>query len=332
MALGLNPANLRYSVAGPTFASNGVYAQSVFDQGYNQVHEAITSIGAYNAYFGPNNLGVGDLCHNFGPLGTPCVPNSDTFALDQAYPGFSNALIDGVRQNDWPQGGPLFLWNYGRHELLDWAGGAVDNFENQMYGAANKLTGGLLDLGMDNARPFGTPGQQFDWSERSDAMDNITAQSHFGQYQIWHSMSPDSTLTNTNVRDLIIGQLSDWYSSALCSQAQSPDGIGLMGRISHTIEDSFSGGHVLRGDDGTIQAFYNYNSPGQSQFHSAYDGFDNQDQIDQAIAAVTGAFMLYKQGAPLEAFQAYLTKYVYPIAPGYENSLTNTALFRRRGT
>ena len=69
----------------------------------------------------------------------------------------------------------------------------------------------------------------------------LSCRSHYGDLQYWHSMAPTGNWTNQEVLEKIIAQAKEWYEAAL-QQNQ----IFHIGKILHTVQDSYSRSHVVR--------------------------------------------------------------------------------------
>lgn len=165
--------------------------------------------------------------------------------------------------------------------------------------------------------------------------DTITNKSHFGEYQIWHSMTPDNgtgkIYSNGEVKDLIINQAVKWYE-----QAQNTGNTFHLGKVLHMVQDSYSHSHVMRDENGKIKKFQSYNEQDahdhgtvdKPQIITMTDSIGIKRQVpddwrkipgtEQAIEASTAILKLYKSGASSKELVDYLRDKVYP----FENEQT----------
>lgn len=168
-----------------------------------------------------------------------------------------------------------------------------------------------------------------------DTPGTITNDSHYGKYQIWHSMTPDDgtgrVYTNGEVKDLIINQAVQWYE-----QAQHEGNTFHLGKVLHMVQDGYSRSHVVRDEHGNIKSFQSYNEQ-DGHAHGLEDkpqiktviessGIERQVPDDwqkvpgalQALEASTAILKLYKSGASSNELADYLRDKVYP----FENEQT----------
>lgn len=163
----------------------------------------------------------------------------------------------------------------------------------------------------------------------------ITNDSHYGKYQIWHSMTPnDGTgriYSNGEVKAMIINQAVEWYE-----KAQSTDNTFHLGKVLHMVQDSYSRSHVMRDENDKIKSFQSYN---EQDGHA--HGLEDKPQIKtviesngiirqvpddwqkvpgamQALDASTNILKLYKSGAGSKKLANYLLDKVYQ----FENEQT----------
>ena len=77
--------------------------------------------------------------------------------------------------------------------------------------------------------------------------DSIITESHFGRKSYWHSMSPLEGKTLQEVAEGIVGRIGIIYQQALeLYQTDKLLSIFHLGRLLHTIQESYSPGHVVR--------------------------------------------------------------------------------------
>jgi len=105
---------------------------------------------------------------------------------------------------------------------------------------------------------------KFVYAEKAGILDSIVAQTHFGCLQLWHAMSPINTTpqmlkkdpglitlvyTNEDVGKLIVNSMTNMWKKAVERIKEKRYDISdwLIGRISHTIGDSYAQGHTYRG-------------------------------------------------------------------------------------
>jgi len=87
----------------------------------------------------------------------------------------------------------------------------------------------------------------------------VLSQSHYGCLQHWHSMAPtvfpgtdgqtastQVVFSNAEVKHLIKAQLVAWWTAAVAAKTDSTQAAYNIGRILHTIGDSFPAGHTVR--------------------------------------------------------------------------------------
>jgi hypothetical protein len=163
----------------------------------------------------------------------------------------------------------------------------------------------------------------------------IANDSHYGKYQIWHSMTPyDGTArvySNGEVKNLIINQAIEWYE-----KAQSTGDSFHLGKVLHMVQDSYSRSHVVRDENGKIINFQSYNEQ-DGHAHGLEDkppiktvtesnGIQRQVLEDwrtvpgalQALGTSTAILELYQGGANAKELADYLRNHVYQ----FENEQT----------
>ena len=143
---------------------------------------------------------------------------------------------------------------------------------------------------------------------------SIAYESHYGSKQYWHSMSPSNNLTNQEVLDLIIKQARDWFSKGLTEK--EGNGLFHVGKLLHTIQDSYSKSHVIR-DESTneVIGFQNYSEQDEKK-HSEVDKDPNNKGVRDAQKASEWILQLYQgcgKDTPecIENLIRYLTNEVY---------------------
>ena len=88
-------------------------------------------------------------------------------------------------------------------------------------------------------------------------------QTHFGDTQFYHSMKNDEP-SELGVVYKIKNQLIEWYKKSIykigieCTSLKNPGRINFLGRILHTIQDSYSESHTHRDANYNIVEFFSY--------------------------------------------------------------------------
>jgi len=111
-----------------------------------------------------------------------------------------------------------------------------------------------------------------------------TLESHYGNPH-WHSMSAKNE-TADETKQAISNQLSEWYDSALSAKSPKEQG-DYMGKILHTLQDSWSPAHVDRDLSGSILGFQNYDRQ-DPDAHTKTEHVDvnNPDAVDVSVKAL----------------------------------------------
>ncbi len=146
----------------------------------------------------------------------------------------------------------------------------------------------------------------------------ITNNSHYGQNQFWHSMTPPGDFKNGDVLDKIVHQAVQWYE-----QAQKEKNIFHVGKILHIVQDSYSEAHTIRSKDGKIVTFQSYDKqdPNKHEKADVIPRWGTWRDVPGAISALqasTKILELYKSEASSKALEDYLRNQVFP----FENGLT----------
>jgi hypothetical protein len=176
------------------------------------------------------------------------------------------------------------------------------------------------------------PKKMVDFLVRWGASDlEVTRQSHFGYLQSMHAMGDDPNETNRQVQEKIVGRLVHWYRLALTSQRDGPHYIGRMG---HTIADSFAGGHTSRGNDG-IEQFQNYNDQDHDKHSEAdqqaqkvmagdgrYQDFAEIPGIKESIGNLAELIVMYKNKVEPEKVEQWLKTNVFGLNPAFADRLS----------
>lgn len=154
----------------------------------------------------------------------------------------------------------------------------------------------------------------------------LSHDSHYGEFQFWHSMAFPSAKTAEEVRTKILEQADEWYDLASAARRKGDQKTAgeLMGRLVHMVQDSYSVAHVKRDDRGRITGFQDYNAQDAGEHSEAdspaqgnpYKYADLEKYLPGAAEAMAAtrdllAFFLSEQ-KPL--FMARIES-VYDVAP-----------------
>lgn len=165
--------------------------------------------------------------------------------------------------------------------------------------------------------------------------------SHYGRNQIWHAMSPGSHLTNGQIVSAILRQHETWWAWALadCRTTRGvplpigilPQGLFHVGKVLHTVQDSFSGSHTIRDGNRHIVSFQDYTAQ-----DAAAHGEHDKDRATKALHDIPGAteavqhstaiLRLFRDRRPFAEVRAYLLEHVFKLAPGAENTPSGQVL------
>jgi hypothetical protein len=112
----------------------------------------------------------------------------------------------------------------------------------------------------------------------------------------------------------MIGQLAEWYNSA-----RSTSNVQFLGRMLHTIQDSFSQSHTMRNGNFEIEHFFNYNNQDPDK-HALSDrgNWNNLPGTSEAVLSSIGVLRSYLNGDSTQQVMDYL-RGVFKLAPGTEN-------------
>jgi len=164
--------------------------------------------------------------------------------------------------------------------------------------------------------------------------ENITARSHHGDLQYFHSMSPDTSMSRRDVRKKMLkwaGFLVD-VSAGKIKPGESISTIGpiaglfptrstvsdlfvadssaadiyvrqrAVGALLHMVQDSHSHGHTKRSSDGGIVSFHCYSDPDHDHNkHALKDVWAPGATLKQRVANTDGAADAVRKGAGLLA-------------------------------
>jgi LysM repeat protein len=153
----------------------------------------------------------------------------------------------------------------------------------------------------------------------------LTQESHFGTLQYLHAMTPDSALTNRQVRDLLVDKLVQRYVYA--SNSDRP--MFYIGTMGHPVADSYSDSHTIRGIRG-IQQFQDFNAQEQrlhgeadhvilnsTTGNSRYPNFADIPRIKISIEQNAMLIIMHKQNASPAEVLKYLSEEVFRLDPRY---------------
>lgn len=154
----------------------------------------------------------------------------------------------------------------------------------------------------------------------------LANRSHYGDLQYWHSMAPAGKHTNGEVVDLIVKQLRKWFQAAL-----DQDEIFHVGKMLHTVQDSYSRSHVIRKESKSEEL--HTKKVVKFQAYDAQDAHKHgeADKIQKGgIWKIPGALdarkasveilKMYKRKATLDELETFLRETVYPFAPGAKDA------------
>jgi len=185
---------------------------------------------------------------------------------------------------------------------------------------------------------------------KADENDTVR-KSHFGENQYWHSMCPKlpskKTLTNEDVKDMIMKQLEKWYKEALeyKEKKNTRKSLFALGKLCHVIQDSFVLSHcwrryygdekfiglkrIKKGDHGKIWTFQDYAAQ-DGNFHAMADspkqdedaitiGYESAEYATKEIMfRYSENFMWGRGRSGVGSPREFLEK-VYEIYPGRED-------------
>jgi hypothetical protein len=145
---------------------------------------------------------------------------------------------------------------------------------------------------------------------------------HYGDKQIWHSMAPVGTWTNAQVLEKIIDQARDWYNSAL-SNGRGAYAFGQLGKLSHILQDAYSGAHVDRDKDRQVRGFQGF---GQQSVHAhgiadkvgEYGSWEKIPGAQEAFGATLALLWIFKNKVPFDGpggVAELMKNHVYKFAP-----------------
>jgi RHS repeat-associated protein len=119
-----------------------------------------------------------------------------------------------------------------------------------------------------------------------DSYGNWTSyRSHFGDLQWWHSMQSNEK-TAQEIQEKMIGLAIQQANAFNANSQKDCERAGrLLGFALHTIEDSFSKAHTVRGADWSISRFQNYGQQ-DSHKHGEADKEKGSPEYQQAVNAV----------------------------------------------
>ncbi|MFO1513962.1 MAG: hypothetical protein U1F83_13765 [Verrucomicrobiota bacterium] len=113
----------------------------------------------------------------------------------------------------------------------------------------------------------------------------MSYRSHFGDLQWWHSMQSNEK-TAQEIQEKMIGLAIQQANAFNANSQKDCEQAGrLLGFALHTIEDSFSKAHTVRGADWSISRFQNYGQQ-DSHKHGEADKEKGSAEYQQAVSAV----------------------------------------------
>jgi len=147
--------------------------------------------------------------------------------------------------------------------------------------------------------------------------------SHYGDKQIWHSMAPVGTWTNAQVLEKIIDQAREWYNSALAN-GRGAYAFGQLGKLSHILQDAYSGSHVDRDKELQVKGFQSYDQQsghahGNADKVGEYGSWDKIPGAEGAYGATLALLWIFKNKVPFDEVGGVadlIRNHVYKFAPG----------------
>lgn len=159
----------------------------------------------------------------------------------------------------------------------------------------------------------------------------LANRSHYGDLQFWHAMAPNNKMTNGDVVEKIIKQHKAWYERAVAKN--NPFHVG---KILHTVQDSYSTSHVKREkfrnpvkDNlnpywllGRVIQFQDYGDQAEKK-HSHADErvplvITLQTGVTEAIDRSATILNLFRERKPWTDLETFLRKQVFAFVPGRE--------------
>ena len=155
-----------------------------------------------------------------------------------------------------------------------------------------------------------------------DKPGTLAYRSHHGDLQYYHSMCPTGSPSNRKVKQKIMEQLEYWYGKARLNEHKN--GLFHLGKMLHTIQDSFCGSHAFRAKSAEVQpgpllvkewdilSFQDYNKQDEKK-HSTADQIGTRGYAE-AIEASKKIMTFYKENVPFfPEVDAYLDLHVFTI-------------------
>jgi hypothetical protein len=126
-------------------------------------------------------------------------------------------------------------------------------------------------------------------------------------------------MTNMDVRELIVAQLLEWYQDASNAEERQV-GLFHMGKILHTVHDSYAPPHTVRSANDEIQQFQDYGVQDEHS-HGEFDkvpkdarsGRDVNYYYAKAGEASVKLLDLYANGASVDQFERVLRTEIFRL-------------------
>jgi RHS repeat-associated protein len=151
--------------------------------------------------------------------------------------------------------------------------------------------------------------------------DSKTLESHYGSPH-WHSMSATGS-TADQTRAAIVDQLEQWYDASEKAKTVSERGEYL-GKIAHTLQDSWSKSHVERDASGKILGFQNYDL----QDPDVHGSTEHVPQNDPSAVNVTAEMLEAAYAHDKDAFMRVINTN-YSMAEGAKADYTAITPIKR---
>ncbi|GEM_PF-3002113 len=207
----------------------------------------------------------------------------------------SDALLAGVKHNDWPEGFDDFAIEFSKHYFSEFI---------------HDLTG---------------------WDPGLGDKDSITYRTHFGDLQEEHAMARVEGEPAPVTQERVVNYVADLYMAAMEYRRNGEPEIAefLIGKAMHAIQDSHASGHVIRKDWGknAIVQFQVY--PNQGPKHAEMDGPPNlvldppnlAPNFDRAVEGSRRLAFLFRAGVGnRDHLESYLKNEIFPLDPYWKRS------------
>jgi len=152
-----------------------------------------------------------------------------------------------------------------------------------------------------------------------DASCTIFWRMTFGDLSMWHSMASGFPgVTNQEVRNGVIAQIGRYYNFAL-NQRDSKRAWFAIGKIAHSIQDSYSKSHTVR--QGSALQVQRWSYYGAQDKHGIADKDITDTNHAAAVARTTELVGHFKNRASWDTVREWLVTIVYPLVEGSESQI-----------